>query len=107
MTSSNQQSEDLSQRAVAEFGSTRLAVRVNDEWCPEVFWYTADLPVFVAVDGSEIDIRDDGSILYETPGGAVQELEPQSRSDGIATYVPMSIYPADAIEVQEIDQGGR
>ena len=76
----------MSERAIAELGATELAVRIDGEWCPEVRWYTANLPVFIGEDGSEVDIRDDGSILYEGSDGELEELEPESREDGVASY---------------------
>lgn len=92
------------ERAVADLGAIELSVRVDGEWCPEMAWYKPDLPVFTADDGSEIDIRDDGSILYETPDGAVQEVDCE-RDDGTTrVFEPLSIYPADTIEVVEIER---
>lgn len=104
MTMSNDSSLDGRNRAVAELGAAKLAVKIDGEWIAEHRWYTPDLPVFIADDGSEVDIRDDGSILYETPDGAVQEIEPTDTEDGVASYVPMSIYPADLIEVHRLDE---
>lgn len=89
-------------KAVAEMGSARVAVQIDGEWCPEQLWYTANLPVFIADDGTEVDIRDDGSILYETPDGAVQEIEPAAEKRGLRIYEPLSIYPADVIKVQNL-----
>lgn len=80
-----------------------LSVRVDGEWCREVRMYS-DIPVFFTEDDSEISLRDDrdeGLILYETPEGAVQEIEPESDVDGVRTYEPLSIYPVDTIEVHE------
>lgn len=91
-------------RAVAELEAARLAVAINGEWVSEQRWYTANLPVFIADDGSEVDIRDDGSILYETPAGAVQEIEPSDTGGGVRTYTPLSVYPADLIEVHRLDK---
>ncbi len=94
---------DGTQRAVAEMGALKLSVRIDGEWCPEVMWYTADLPVFIADDGTEVDIRDEGGILYETPNGAVEELEePTVDKEAKQIYEPMSIYPADTIEVRDV-----
>jgi hypothetical protein len=92
------------ERAVAEMGALKLSVRIDGEWCPEVRWYTPDLPVFIAEDGTEVDIRDDGSILYESPEGAVEELEPVEENDGQEIYEPNSVYPADRIEVRHINR---
>lgn len=95
---------DDGDRAVAELGAAKLAVKIDGEWCPDLFWYTPDLPVFLADDGTEVDICDDGSILYETPGGAVEEIEPDSERGGVVSYSPLSIYPADTIEVHELGE---
>lgn len=91
-------------RATAELGSAELAVKIDGEWCPEVRWYTRNLPVFFAEDGSEVDIRDDGSIQYETPRGAVQEIEPSEQTDLVDYYEPYSVYPADEIQVHRLDR---
>jgi len=89
--------------ATAEMGALKLAVRIGGEWCNEVRWYTADLPVFYASDGSEVYILDDGSILYETPDGAVEEIEePTVDKEAKQLYEPASIYPADMIEVRDV-----
>lgn len=105
---SSDQSETGTDRAVAELGATKLAVRIDGEWCPEQLWYTPDLPVFIAADGSEVDIRDDGSILYETPDGTVQEIEePEYETERLSAYSPRSIYPADKIEVHRLDRPWR
>jgi len=90
-------------RAEAEMGALRLSVRIDGEWCPEVRWYTPDLPVFIADDGTEVDIQDDGGILYESPDGAVQEItEPAVDKEAKQIYEPMSVYPADTIEVRDV-----
>lgn len=103
MPSDGKTSGDMD-RAVAELGAAKLAVRIDGEWCPERWWYTPDLPVFFGPDGSEIDIKDDESILYETPDGAVQEIdEPEVETDRFSRYVPRSVYPADEIEVHRLD----
>lgn len=92
-----------SERAVAEMGSLKLSVRIDGQWCPEVRWYTRDLPVFIADDGTEVDIRDGGSILYESPDGAVEEIEtPTVRKEAKQIYEPMDVYPADTIEVWDV-----
>jgi len=97
------QSGDGTDRAVAEMGALKLSVRVDDEWCPEIRWYTQDLPVFIAEDGTEVDIRDDGSILYESPDGAVQEIdEPTVDKEATQIYAPYSHYPAGKIEVRDV-----
>jgi len=90
--------------AVAELGAVKLAVKIDGEWCKEQQWYTADLPVFYGPDGSEIDIQDDGSVLYESPKGAVEELEPAEENEAQEIYVPNSVYPADRIEVRHINR---
>lgn len=93
------------ERAEAEMGALKISVRIDGEWCPEVRWYTQDLPVFIAEDGSEVDIRDDGSILYETPEGAVEEIdEPTVDKEAKQIYEPLSIYPADTIEVWDVNR---
>jgi len=93
------------ERAVAEMGALKLSVRVDGEWCPEVRWYTPNLPVFFAEDGTEVDIRDGGSILYESPDGAVEEIE-ESTVDKEATqiYEPMSVYPAETVEMRDVSR---
>ena len=84
-------------------GALKLSVRIDGEWCAEVRWYTRNLPVFIAEDGTEVDIRDDGSILYESPDGAVEEIEdPTVEKEGKQIYEPMSVYDADAIEVRDV-----
>jgi len=84
-------------------GALRLSVRIDGEWCPEVRWYTPDLPVFIAEDGTEVDIRDDGSVLYESPDGAVQEIEePTVEKEAKQIYEPMRPYAADTIEVRDV-----
>jgi len=91
------------QRAEAELGALRLSVRIDGEWCPDMYWYTPDLPVFVAEDGTEVDIQSDDGILYESPGGAVEEIdEPAVDKEAKQIYEPMSIYPADIIEVRDV-----
>jgi len=97
-------STDGIERAVAEMGALKLSVRIDGEWCPEVRWYTPDLPVFIAEDGTEVDIRDDGSILYESPGGAVEEIEPSVDKEAKQVYEPMGVYPADTIEVRDVSR---
>ena len=98
-------SEGENDRAEAEMGALRLSVRIDGDWCPEVRWYTPDLPVFIAEDGTEIDIRDDGSILYESPDGAVQQIEePTVEKEAKQIYEPMSVYPADTIEVRDVNR---
>ncbi|ELZ96627.1 hypothetical protein [Haloferax sulfurifontis] len=92
-------------RAVYEPGDgRRLAVRVDDEWLPELMLYAGDLPVFIGDDGTEVDVRDDGTALYETPDGAAEELEPDRDADGVRTYTPLSVYPADTIEVHDLGE---
>ena len=103
-TGQNDGNDTGTHRAVAELGAARLAVRIDGEWCPDQLWYTPDLPVFIAEDGSEVDIRDDQSILYETPDGAVQEIEPDFGTDRYTSYTPLSIYPADEIQVHRLDR---
>lgn len=91
--------------ARAEMGALKLSVRIDGEWCPEVRWYTSDLPVFFAEDGTEVDIRDDGSILYESPDGAVQKIkEPSVDKEAKQIYEPSSHYPADTIEVWDVNR---
>ncbi|WP_440767537.1 hypothetical protein [Natronorubrum sp. DTA7] len=93
------------EHAVAEMGALKLSVRIDGEWCPEVRWYTPDLPVFIADDGTEVDIRGDGSILYESPDGAVEEIdEPTVDKEAKQIYEPMSVYPADTIEVRDVSR---
>jgi len=92
---SNSESEPRTERAVAEMGALKLSVRIDGEWCPEVKWYTPDLPVFIAEDGTEVDIRDDSGILYESPDGAVEEIdEPTVDKEAKQVYEPMSHYGA-------------
>ena len=93
--------------ARAGLGALKVSVRVDGDWCREMAWYTPDLPVFTTPNGGEVDIRDDGSILYETPDGAVQEIEPADETDGVRTFHPMNIYPADTIEIHETDMSRR
>lgn len=93
--------------ARAELGALKVSVRVDGDWCREMAWYTKNLPVFTTPNGGEIDIRDDGSILYETPDGAVQEIEPDDETDGVRTFTPLSIYPVDTIEIHETDMSTR
>lgn len=98
-----EQPGDGAEAAVAEIGALKLSVRIDDEWCSEVLWYTADLPVFIADDGTEVDIRDDGSILYESPDGAVQEIKgPTVEKEAVQIYSPYSHYPAGRIEVRDV-----
>lgn len=93
------------ERAMAEMGAPKLSVRVDGEWCPEVRWYTPNLPVFFAEDGTEVDIRDGGSILYESPDGAVEEIEePTVDKEATQIYEPMSVYPAETIEVRDVSR---
>jgi hypothetical protein len=98
------QSTGGTERAVAEMGALKLSVRIDGRWCPEVRWYTPDLPVFIAGDGTEIDIRDDGSILYESPGGPVEEIEPTVDKEARQVYEPMSVRPADTVEVRDVSR---
>lgn len=96
---------DTSERAVCELdGGSRIAVRVDGVWLPNLMMYTEELPVFSDDDGTEVDVREDGTILYETPGGAVQEIEPHVDEGGVATYLPHRIYPAGSIEVHDITE---
>jgi len=97
-------SDGADRYAVAELGAVKLAVRIDGKWCQEQLWYTPDLPVFYGPDGSEVDIRDDASILYESPDGAVEELDPVEENDGQEIYEPLSVYPADRIEVRHINR---
>jgi hypothetical protein len=60
--------------------------------------------VFFGPDGSEVDIREGSSILYESPDGAVEELEPVEENDGQEIYEPTRVYPADRIEVRHINR---
>jgi hypothetical protein len=91
--------------AIAEFDGRKIAVRVDGEWCFEIRWYTDDRPVFYPGDGSEIDVRKDGTIMYETPEGAVQrEIEPYLDEGGVASYLPHRVYPADNIEIHEVGE---
>jgi len=93
------------QIAVAEFDGRKIAVRVDDEWCSEMRWYTDDCPVFYLDDGSEIDARKDGTIMYETSDGAVQrEIEPYLDEGGVASYLPYRVYPADNIEIHSVGE---
>jgi hypothetical protein len=93
------------ERAVAEMGALKLSVRIDGGWCPEVRWYTPDLPVFIAEDGTEVDIRDDGSILYESPDGVVEEIEePTVDKEAKQIYEPMSVYPAERVEVRDVSR---
>jgi len=93
----------MTEYATAEMGALKLAVRIDGEWCQEVKWYTPDLPIFYAPDGSEIDIRDDGGIVYEPPNGGWQEIdEPAVDKEGKQLYEPYSVYPADTIEVRDV-----
>ena len=86
-------------------GALKLSVRIDGEWCPEVRWYTPDLPVFIADDGTEVDIRDGGGILYESPDGVVEEIEaPAVDKEAKQIYKPMSIYPADSVEVRDVNR---
>ncbi len=102
---SNSESEPRTERAVAEMGALKLSVRIDGEWCPEVKWYTPDLPVFIAEDGTEVDIRDDSGILYESPDGAVEEIdEPTVDKEAKQVYEPMSHYPADSVEVRDVSR---
>ena len=94
----------MTNRAVAEMGSARIAVEIDGKWCSERLWYTADLPVFIAEDGTEVDIRDDGSILYESPNGAVQSIEPTKEKRGLRIYEPLSIHPVDVIKVWDLEK---
>lgn len=97
-------SESGLDRAEAEVGALTMSVRIDGDWCPEVRWYTPDLPVFIAEDGTEVDIRDDGSILYESADGAVEELDPVVEKEAKQIYEPASHYPADTIEVQDVNR---
>jgi hypothetical protein len=93
------------ERAVAEMGALKLSVRIDGEWCPDVRWYTQDLPVFIAEDGTEVDIRGDGSILYESPDGAVEEIEePTVDKEATQLYEPTSVYPAETVEVRDVSR---
>lgn len=92
-------------RAEAEMGALKLSVRIDGEWCPDVRWYTPDLPVFTAEDGTEVDIRDNGSILYESPDGAVEEIEePTVDKEAKQIYEPLDSYPTDTIEVWDVNR---
>lgn len=91
-------------RAVFPRDDERIAVRVDGEWLTEVRPYTEDLPVFTGEDGTEVDVRSDGTILYETPDGAVQEMDPYVDEGGVASYLPMRVYPADEIEVHDLEE---
>lgn len=93
---------EVDQRAIAELGSKRLAVRLDGDWLPKCLWYADQLPVFFATDGTEIDILDNGNILYESPDGAVQEIEPVCETDRERVFEPLSIYPADRIEIVDL-----
>ena len=96
-------SEHGTERAVAEMGALTLSVRIDGQWCPDVRWYTPDLPVFIAADGTEVDIRDDGSILYESPDGTVEEIEePTVDKEAKQIYEPMNVYPAETVEVRDV-----
>lgn len=55
-------------------------------------------------EGTEVDVREDGTILYETPGGAVQEIEAYVDEGGVASYLPHRVYPADNIEVHDLTE---
>jgi predicted glycosyl hydrolase (DUF1957 family) len=91
--------------AQAEVGALKFSVRVDGQWCPEVRWYTPELPVFIASDGTEINIRDDESILYESPEGHVKEIEEAAvEKKGKQIYELRSHYPADTIEVWDINR---
>jgi len=93
----------MTEYATAEMGALELAVRIDDEWCHEVKWYTSDLPVFYGPDGSEVDIRDEGGIVYEPPTGGWQEIdEPAVDKEAKQLYEPYSVYPADTIEVRDV-----
>jgi len=104
MTQNKKQETRPNSCAVAELGTVKIAVKIDGGWCQEQLWYTPDLPVFYGPDGSEVDIRDDGSILYESPDGAVEELNPVEEGNGQKLYEPMSVYPADRIEVRHINR---
>lgn len=105
MNNDTERHATATERAVAEMGALKLSVRIDGEWCPEVRWYSSDLPVFIAEDGTEVDIRDDGSILYESPGGHVEEIEePTVDKEAKQIYEPMSHYPADTIEVWDVNR---
>ena len=39
---------------------------------------------------------------YETPDGAVQEIEAYVDEGGVASYLPHRVYPADNIEVHDL-----
>ena len=91
------------ERAEAQMSGLRLSVRIDGEWCPKVRWYSNAMPVFIAEDGSEVDILDGMAIRYETPDGAVQEFdEPDVDKEAKWIYFPLSIYPADGIEVRDV-----
>lgn len=89
--------------ATATTGGKTVAVRVDGEWCEEVYYYTEHLPVFF-IDGAEIDVRPDGTVMYETPGGAVQTMVPYVEEGGVASFMTMSVYPHDSIEVHDINE---
>lgn len=96
---------DNGEAAQAEVGALKFSVRVDGQWCPEVRWYTPELPVFIASDGPEIDIRGDESILYESPEGHVKEIEePAVEKEGKQIYELRSHYPANTIEVWDVNR---
>lgn len=90
----------MSEIATATTGGRTVAVRVDNEWCQDVYHYTEHLPVF-RIDDAEIDVRPDGSVMYETPGGAVQTIDPLVDEGGVASYMTISVYPHDCIEVHD------